>query len=366
MTTHSSQHSGILIVGGYGAVGRRVAAHLAPLYPGEVIIAGRNLEAAERTARSIGRGCHARALDLSQSVADKNLVDIDLVLVCIDQVDTHFVRQCLTAGIHYLDITAGLGWLERLSDHHDLALRHQAITLLSLGTTPGLTNLLGADMVRATGSPQRLDLLVEFGTGERHGDAALNWMFDQLDARFQVRESGQWLPARSFGERRRFIVSGGRSVSGYRFNLPDQQILANTLDLPSVATWVRFSSATMTGLVALAVRLGLGRALRNPRIRRVARTLFSRLAFGTDHCTLAALLTDADGARHWARLSARKESRLTAAVAAAAVWRIKNHSMTPGVHHLHQVLTLDDLLPMLRRWLPELTLQQGSVKEPEE
>ena len=41
---------GILIVGGYGVVGRRIATELAADYPGRVVIGGRNLARADEIA----------------------------------------------------------------------------------------------------------------------------------------------------------------------------------------------------------------------------------------------------------------------------------------------------------------------------
>jgi nucleoside-diphosphate-sugar epimerase len=44
---------GILIVGGYGVVGRRIAAELAADYPGHVVIGGRNLGRADEIGRQL-------------------------------------------------------------------------------------------------------------------------------------------------------------------------------------------------------------------------------------------------------------------------------------------------------------------------
>jgi saccharopine dehydrogenase-like NADP-dependent oxidoreductase len=56
---------GILIVGGYGVVGRRIAAELAPDYPDRVIAAGRNPARAEEIAASIGHGVRGRKIDIA-------------------------------------------------------------------------------------------------------------------------------------------------------------------------------------------------------------------------------------------------------------------------------------------------------------
>jgi hypothetical protein len=47
----------ILIVGGYGVVGRRIANELAADYPDRVVVAGRNPARAVEIARAIGRWC---------------------------------------------------------------------------------------------------------------------------------------------------------------------------------------------------------------------------------------------------------------------------------------------------------------------
>ena len=61
----------ILIAGGYGVVGQRIAAELTPDYP--VIVAGRLLEQARATAAAIGHGVRGRELDVTvqASIADE-------------------------------------------------------------------------------------------------------------------------------------------------------------------------------------------------------------------------------------------------------------------------------------------------------
>ena len=46
----------ILITGGYGTVGRRIAADLAPEYPGRVVVAGRSAEKAKKFAAELRHG----------------------------------------------------------------------------------------------------------------------------------------------------------------------------------------------------------------------------------------------------------------------------------------------------------------------
>jgi saccharopine dehydrogenase-like NADP-dependent oxidoreductase len=74
----------ILIAGGYGVAGRRIAEKLAP-YSGLVIVAGRSQERSEAAAGAIGRGVRGRRLDvfMPASIADA-LADVAVAVSCID------------------------------------------------------------------------------------------------------------------------------------------------------------------------------------------------------------------------------------------------------------------------------------------
>jgi len=78
--------SDILVAGGYGVVGRRIATELGPDYPNRVIISGRNLAKAEQAAAIIGRGVRGRAIDITvpSSIAAA-LEQVAVVISCIDQ-----------------------------------------------------------------------------------------------------------------------------------------------------------------------------------------------------------------------------------------------------------------------------------------
>ncbi len=142
-TNDASSAPKILIVGGYGSVGYRIAKLLAPDFRARITIAGRNLRKAEDLARTLGHDSQARMIDVNDSRSyTAALEDVGLVIMCLDLTDTAFARACVTRGIHYVGITASLEVIERLSLLHDLAAANNAALVLSVGLTPGLTNLL--------------------------------------------------------------------------------------------------------------------------------------------------------------------------------------------------------------------------------
>jgi saccharopine dehydrogenase-like NADP-dependent oxidoreductase len=75
----------ILITGGYGAVGRRVAADLAPDDPVRVVVAGRSAEKAARLAAELGHGVRVRRVDVGDpDSVEGALGGVGVVVSCID------------------------------------------------------------------------------------------------------------------------------------------------------------------------------------------------------------------------------------------------------------------------------------------
>jgi hypothetical protein len=62
---------GTLIICGYGVVGQRIAANLAPDYPDRVIIVGRNLGQVQETAAAMGHSIRGRQIDTDVSKSSR-------------------------------------------------------------------------------------------------------------------------------------------------------------------------------------------------------------------------------------------------------------------------------------------------------
>jgi L-2-amino-thiazoline-4-carboxylic acid hydrolase/Saccharopine dehydrogenase NADP binding domain len=99
----------ILIAGGYGVVGRRIAADLAKDHQDRVIIAGRDLSLAEATVKAMGLGVRGRQIDVCEptSIADA-LKGVAAVVSCIDQPRRALLRAAVERGLIYTDITPHL------------------------------------------------------------------------------------------------------------------------------------------------------------------------------------------------------------------------------------------------------------------
>ena len=357
---HRATGAKILIIGGYGQVGRMIAERLAPLFPGRVAVAGRSGTKARTAATEIGHGATGRTIDVLGRGKDQDLGDVALVLVCIDQIDTGFARRCLERGIRYLDISADYAFLSQVESLDDVARKSGATALLSVGLAPGLTNLLAARAKQKMTRVERIDILLEFGLGDRHGQAAVEWLFDNLDAEYQVREDGQMRPVRSFGEHLGIRHPGQtKGRAAYRFNFSDQHVIWRTLDVPSASTWVRFESRIVTWAFAISAKAGLGRLLRRARWRRVAVWLFQNIRIGTNMCAVAVRATgqttDGPGSIT-VGVMGHDEALMTAVIAAEIARQALVSDLPLGVLHSEQAVDLDPVLKALQAEIPDITL----------
>ncbi len=354
----SSDQGKILIIGGYGQVGSDVAARLAPLFPERVVIAGRNLKKAQAAATATGFGSSARTVDIFAASAADALTDVGLVMVCIDQTGTGFVENCLSRGINYLDISAEYGFLSRIEKFATLAQDNGATAMLSVGTSPGLTSMLAARVKQQMPEATQIDILLETGLGDQHGRAAVEWMFDNLDAEFEVMEAGRAKQVRGFGDKIDFqLREGDRARPAFRFNFSDQHAITRTLNLDGASTWVRFENKFTTSLFALSSRAGLGRLLRRPRWRRAAVWLMMNVHVGSDICAVAARGTNADSSKTLTlNVVGRKEALMTAVIAAETARQMLTEQFETGVFHSEQAVQLEPVITALKAELPGLTV----------
>ncbi|WP_444904220.1 saccharopine dehydrogenase NADP-binding domain-containing protein [Microbulbifer sp. CnH-101-E] len=358
--TPLSSSGRVLIVGGYGQVGRSIAERLAVGFPDRVTVAGRNMDKAKAVAAKIGYGTEGRALDIFGSNDPSVLADVSLVIVCLDQTNTRFVEQCLSLGIHYIDITADYTFLSEVEKLDNLAKQEGAAAILSVGVAPGLTNMLAAHARDQMERTDRIDILLESGLGDRHGQGAIEWILDNLDVSYQVMEGGHTIPVRSFGDSTDLRLAGqDQKLPAYRYNFSDQHVLSRTLNVPSVSTWVRYDSRFATWLFAVSSRIGLGRLLRRPVWRKSVVWLFMNLHMGTDICGISVRAAGRKGsepAETIVGVTGRKEALMTAIVTAETARQVLSNNPAPGVHHSEQVIALDPVVTALRNELPDLVV----------
>ena len=344
----------ILIVGGYGAVGRVIASKLAKKFPGRVIVAGRSHEKAAALAQELAGKIRPLQIDIFSADQTAQILDgVALVVICLDLPNTHFVELCFQKGVHYVDITASYDYLLQVEALAEMAKAGESTAVLSVGLAPGLTNLLARQAHTQFDELVQLDIHILLGLGEAHGEAAIRWMVKNMASVFTVREGGKEKRVQSFADGRQTTFPGklGRRTT-YRFNFADQHVLVRTLDIPTVSMRLAFDSVLLTKLLAAAQQFGLFKLLRYPRVQNALVKMLLHFHFGSEVFVLQVagqgLLHGQQTTQTFAVVGER-ESRFTGLVAAQVVKALMTAIYPAGVFHIEQQFDLAPFIAELEK-----------------
>ena len=247
----------ILIVGGYGTVGRRIAADLAPDYPDRVVVAGRSLEKATQLAVELGHGVRARRVDVNDPASIAATLDrVGVVVSCIDQREPHLLRAAIEYGLGYTDITPHLMQRRPTQEMKAEAVQTGARILLGAGLAPGISNMLarlGADRV---GIVESVVSNVLLSVGDDYGPASRSYIMEEVALPFSILMDGRQQPARAFGGAALTPFPppiGWRTA--YQFPFSDQVFFPETLGAQTAFTRLALNPAWLGGLMSVLVRL---------------------------------------------------------------------------------------------------------------
>ena len=354
MAEKTAREGDIVIVGGYGHVGRNLAECLAPRYPGRVVLAGRSQEKADRAAASVGHDSRGMRLDTAEGSAPEGA---GVVIMCLDQFDPSFASHCLSGGVGYVDISADGRILEMIEALDPTARRNGGSGLIDVGLAPGLTNLAARLLAESVTDVRQLDLFVLLGTGDDHGTAALEWTLDKFDSEFIAFVEGvpHWFRAQR--ETRSAEIAGRRRpVLGVRFDFPEQRSLVRTIGVPTVSSWLVTLPPSAARSMRIAALAGGGELTRRPRSRKALLGMLERGGVGTDECGVLVQATDDQGEMTELSILTRDQSRLTGIATALFAAEVIEGRVPPGVHHSDEVLEPRPLLARLAAENPEINI----------
>lgn len=293
----------VLVLGGYGAVGRHVVAALRE--GGDTAYtAGRDPARADRV------------VDLRRGDLTRALGGIDVVVNAAGAEQPRLVAQATDVGAAFVDMTATTGYVHAVE-----AMSPAAPVLLSVGLAPGLTTLLAA--AAYADSPGPVDIALVLGAGEKHGPAATAWSYGLIGRRFP--DTGGGPPVRNYTRGRTFALPGLGRRRLYRTDFSDQHTLTRELGAP-VRTYFGVDSRAATAALALLTRVPGGS--RAPRGLHLP---------GSDRWV--AYARSAAGRAYWAE--GRSQSRATAVVTVSAARRAAG--LDAGVHHVTGILSLAEV-----------------------
>jgi hypothetical protein len=227
----------ILLLGGYGVFGGRLANLLADLSEIDLIIAGRELgRAAAFCAGWTGQArVHPIALDRADIMAGLRTVRPDLVVDASGPFQDygadryHVISSCIDAGIDYLDFADAAGFVFGVSQFDDRATAADVFVLSGVSSFPALTAAVLREMAKSM-----TIVSVEGGIAPSpYAGIGLNVVravVGYAGEKVKLRRGGKAAEGIGLAESRRFTiaVTGRLPLRNIRFSLvdvPDLQVL---------------------------------------------------------------------------------------------------------------------------------------------
>ena len=349
----------ILVVGGYGQVGRYVALSLFDKFPDKVIVAGRNLAKANSFSAEHNNSFETMELDINNigsiSMAMKN---VKIAIICLSAENNIFAEYCIKNGIHYVDISPSYDSIKGIEQFKEDAINYSSTCVLGVGLTPGLSNILVKKALKEFDILQKVSINLLLGLGETHGDDGVKWFLDSIYHDYYKCDDGVRKKNKPFiGKNKTTFGKPLYTRATYPFNLADQFILQKTLNIENVASYYCYDSKVITAYVSILKRIGLFALLRwkiSYNIILKSFILFlkmiHKLNIGSD---IFGVQVDAFGVRnceeHTYHIGAvgYNNSLLTAEVTAFVATRLYEGNLPCGVFYIEELFSLSDMDELL-------------------
>lgn len=223
----------ILVLGGYGFFGRRIAAGLACESDIRLLIGGRNRAKAAATCSELGlpadAAIHMDAADPALTASLQGLAINTLIHTAgpFQGQDYAVARAAIAAGCNYIDLADGRQFVAGI-EALDGAARQRGVTVVSgASSVPGLSS---AVVSRYAGEFSQLEQIrMGIGSGARApGLATMRGVFSYCGKPIRRLESGQWI-----------TTHGWLDLKCYRFADPVGTRLLGSCDVPDLELFPR-------------------------------------------------------------------------------------------------------------------------------
>jgi saccharopine dehydrogenase (NAD+, L-lysine forming) len=333
----------ILLIGGYGQVGKLLARRLARYEKYAITIAGRDLSKALVVSKELGGSVKAARYDLNawDGPNQKVIDDQDVVVVCMDYNGLAIISHCIRKGIAYFDLSADINHLRQVELLESLAIQHRTLVSPGHGLCPGLSNLLGRYLVDQHPGLTKVLTGVLLGLGERHGPASVSWILENFSADFHYNH----LAIRPIPDRQKFYFPAVRETRlAFPFNFSDQHCLARTYSEKEFATYLALDPDVVTSLLRLAKRIRVDRLIKHRAFQPLIKKTFSSIKIGREVFSISCYAKNGDEVLDTISWSGTNIAEMTARVAATCIAKIIDKKETSvGVRYVEEMLTLSDV-----------------------
>ncbi|KQJ92379.1 uncharacterized protein LOC106866586 isoform X2 [Brachypodium distachyon] len=242
----------VLVLGGTGRAGGATATALSDLRPDlSILVAGRNREKGTKLVSKLGERSEFVQLDIHNARRLEAVMEsVDLVVHAagpFQREDKCAVMQAaISTKTGYADVCDGMDYSWRAKSLHEEAKAAGVPALITAGISPGVSNVMAAELVRAAksencGEPERLRFFYYIaGTGGA-GPTALGTSFLLLGEDVIAYHKGREIKLKPYSGARNIDFGEGIGKKDvYLLNLPEVKSTHKFLGVPTVSA--RFGS----------------------------------------------------------------------------------------------------------------------------
>jgi len=346
----------ILVVGGYGQVGKYVTLELIYSFPKKVIVAGRDLAKADAFSKEQNNSFETIKLDIYDKESVKASVkNIRVAVMCLSPKNTDFAEHCIRNGIHYIDISPSNDVVKNIKIFKQEAEITNSTCILGVGLAPGLSNLLVKELSRKFDCLESVNISLLLGLGEQHGTDGVKWLLDNIRYNFDLKIDDTNKSFKPFIQKYKtdFPEPLGKRTA-YRFNLADQFIVQQTLSINNVSSYFCYDSKFVTAYVSILKHIGVFGLLKYKtaysfflKVFISALSIMRKLKIGTD---IYGIQINARGIKSGQKTqfqigaTGNNNSLITGQIAAFIAIKLFNENYKAGVFYLEELFSLNDFI----------------------
>lgn len=355
----SAGRAEILVVGGYGEVGRLLAKQLECAYPGCVVVGGRNPERATSV--------RARHIDVDDVASIEVALDgVATVVACVRQREPHLLRAAVRRGLAYTSIAPPpMDW-PGLEPLRTSAPKTGARVIVGAGIEPGISSILARELAKSVGEVDSIETALLLAVGDNYGADSMAFILDEIGERYVSRIDGQWTPTYAF-ERAKRIEFPPPFGPRHAFTMPftDHRYYPMTLGARTSIARIALDPPWLGPVLSLCLRLGVRARLGRKGGRRGLHEIMDRLRrryAGRDHFSLVVEMRGMNGRFARATLYGHQQARATATSAAATTEALHAGEVSPGVWLAEEAIAPAPFLARIAKQGLIPTFEEGTLE----
>jgi saccharopine dehydrogenase-like NADP-dependent oxidoreductase len=224
----------IVVLGGYGHFGARIARTLAGDGDVEIVVAGRDATRAAGTAAAIslsdGRRVDAAALDVTARDLAQRLRVLEPALVIdatgpFHERDYGAARAAIAVGAHYVDLADARRYVCGVRAVDDAARSRDRLVVSGAGSVPGISGAVVDAFAHEFDALASIDAGIVPGSRSARGRASVTSVAAAVGRKFGVWRDGVWHPAHGWQRLRRHRYPPGVGRRWLAdFDVPDLEL----------------------------------------------------------------------------------------------------------------------------------------------